>query len=264
MGTGRSVLLVDADTYGGSVAQHLGLLDESPGIAAAVRSAGRGRLEPDGLRALAPEVLPGVRVLTGISRASRWSEVSGAGLDQVWEVARRTADWTVVDCGFGIERDGSPGFDGGAPERDGATLGALRSADVHLVVGSSDPIGLQRLVRALGDLDELTELTELTEQAGTGRRTPRVVVANRVRAGVAGAGPRRAVRDVLARFAGVEEPVLVDEDRPSFDAAVLGGRTLGEVRPGSAGHRDLVALTEAVRSVGESLLDDRRQAAPLA
>ena len=42
---GGEVLLVDADTYGGCVAQSLGLLDEAPGIAAACRAAEQGSLD---------------------------------------------------------------------------------------------------------------------------------------------------------------------------------------------------------------------------
>ena len=44
-GRGVEVLLVDADTYGGCVAQTLGLLDEAPGIAAACRAADQGLLD---------------------------------------------------------------------------------------------------------------------------------------------------------------------------------------------------------------------------
>ena len=40
---GHATLLADADTYGGSVAQALGLLDEAPGLAAAARAADHGR-----------------------------------------------------------------------------------------------------------------------------------------------------------------------------------------------------------------------------
>ncbi len=42
---GVETLLVDADTYGASVAQVLGLLDEAPGLAAAARAANSGRLD---------------------------------------------------------------------------------------------------------------------------------------------------------------------------------------------------------------------------
>ena len=46
---GRSTLLIDADVYGGVIAPTLGLLDESPGLAAACRSAGASRLDAAGL-----------------------------------------------------------------------------------------------------------------------------------------------------------------------------------------------------------------------
>ncbi|MGH9250770.1 MAG: AAA family ATPase, partial [Acidimicrobiales bacterium] len=39
---GRATLLVDADTYGGAIAQVLGLLDEAPGLAGAARAANFG------------------------------------------------------------------------------------------------------------------------------------------------------------------------------------------------------------------------------
>ncbi|HTE71825.1 MAG TPA: chromosome partitioning protein, partial [Actinomycetes bacterium] len=63
---GTSALLADADVYGGSVGQVLGLLDEAPGLAAAARSAGNGALDRSALAALAPVVAPHLRVLTGI------------------------------------------------------------------------------------------------------------------------------------------------------------------------------------------------------
>ena len=45
---GSAALLVDADVYGGTVAAVLGLLDESPGLAAACRQAGGERLDAAG------------------------------------------------------------------------------------------------------------------------------------------------------------------------------------------------------------------------
>jgi hypothetical protein len=62
---GQPTLLVDADTYGGCIAQSLSLLDEAPGLAAATRSADQGSLDLAVLARLAPEVSPGLRVLTG-------------------------------------------------------------------------------------------------------------------------------------------------------------------------------------------------------
>ncbi|MFF2268855.1 CpaE family protein [Cellulosimicrobium cellulans] len=235
------VLLVDADTYGGSVAQRLGLLDESPGLAAAARSAGQGALDDAGLVALAPTVLPRVRVLTGLSRAARWPELPGASLDAVWEVGRSVADWTVVDCGFGIERDELLTYDTRAPQRNDATWSALGAADVVVVVGAGDPVGLQRLVRAL---DELAETGACVGAA-------RAVVVNRVRASVVGPRPERAVRDAMARYANVDDLHVVPEDG-AVDLGLREGRTLAESAPVSPARRALARLAAHVREAAPS------------
>lgn len=234
----QDVLLVDADTYAGSVAQHLGLLDESSGIAAAARSASHGALDPAGLAHLAPEVAPHLRVLTGIARAARWPELPGSSLDVVWEHGRALADWTVIDCGFGIEQDELLTYDTRAPQRNGATLSALAAADAVLVVGGSDAIGIQRLVRGL---------TELAD-SGAGAVAHRIVVANRVRASAAGPRPEAAVRDALGRYGGVVDLHVLPDDRASLDAALLAGRTLAELAPEAAVRHAIVALAQRVRT----------------
>ncbi|HEY3438303.1 MAG TPA: hypothetical protein VGK35_11520 [Actinotalea sp.] len=226
----QDALLVDADTYGGTVAQMLGLLDEAPGVAAAARLAATGRLDAAALAALTPRLEGGLRVLTGISRAHRWPEVTAANLEAVWAVARRLAAVTVVDCGFSIEQDELLSYDTRAPHRNAATLSALTEADHAVVVGAGDPIGLQRLVRALA------ELTDLGVQA------QRHVVVNRVRASASGPRPAEAITDALRRYAGVNGALLVPEDQLGCDTAVLGGRTLREQVPHSPARRALVAL----------------------
>ncbi len=57
--SGHDTLLVDADTYGASIAQTLGLLDESAGLAAAARAANQGVLDVGRLSELAPWSGPG-------------------------------------------------------------------------------------------------------------------------------------------------------------------------------------------------------------
>ncbi|WP_246857669.1 hypothetical protein [Oerskovia sp. KBS0722] len=231
------VLLVDADTYAGSVAQHLGLLDESPGLAAAARSAGQGTLELAGLARLAPFVMPRLRVLTGITRAARWPELPATSLDVVWEVSRALADWTVIDCGFGLEQDELLSYDTHAPQRNGATLSVLAAADVVLVVGGSDAVGIQRLVRGLGDLAD----------SGATSGALRIVVANRVRSSAAGPRPEAAVREALGRYGGVTDLHVVPDDRVTLDAALLAGRTLAEHAPETLVRRAVAELAERVR-----------------
>src|SRR5659263_387050 len=118
---GGHALLVDADTYGGTIAQAVGLLDEAPGLAAAARAAGQGGLDTELLARLSPLISPDLRVLSGISRADRWPELPSAALDVVWTVARTLAAWTVIDCGFCIEQDEVLSYDTRAPRRNAAT-----------------------------------------------------------------------------------------------------------------------------------------------
>lgn len=227
-------LLVDADTYGGSVAQVVGLLDEAPGLAAASRAAAQGTLDLHQLARLAPVLAPDLRVLSGVSRADRWPELPASSLDAVWSVARGLARWTVVDCGFCLESDEAITFDTRAPQRNGATLSALEAADVVVVVGAADPVGIQRLVRGLGELTDL------------GLGTTRVVVVNRVRASVAGPRPGDAVAGALARYAGVTDAHLVPDDRAALDAALLEARTLREAVPGSPARRAIAGVAARV------------------
>ncbi|UZN01875.1 AAA family ATPase [Cellulomonas sp. S1-8] len=231
---GRATLLVDADTYGGVVAQVLGVLDEAPGVAAAARAAGQGALDLRTLARLAPVVLPDLRLLSGISRADRWPELPASSLELVLSRARELADVTVVDTGFCLEQDEMLSYDTRAPARNAATFAALEQADLVVVVGAADPVGVQRLVRALADA------------ADRGLALTRRVVVNRVRPTVAGARPGEAVVAALARYAGVEDVVLVPEDRSAVDSAMLEGRALREVAPGSPARRSLAALAAEV------------------
>jgi Mrp family chromosome partitioning ATPase len=233
---GEATLLVDADTYAASIAQTLGVLDEAPGLAAACRAASTGSLEPELLARLAPQVSEGLRVLTGIGRASRWPEVGATALEAMWPVARQVARWVVVDCGFCLERDEELSFDTAAPRRNAATLAALEEADTVLAVGAGDPVGLQRLVRGL------SELREVVPSAA-----PRVVVT-RVRSSAVGSGPQRRICEALGRYAGVEDPVLVPDDRAACDSALLAGRSLTEHAPSSPARRGLADLASRLIS----------------
>ncbi|AEG45061.1 hypothetical protein [Isoptericola variabilis] len=234
-----SALLVDADTYGSSLAARLGLLDDAPGLAAAARAAGQGALDLPALARQCPVVAPGLRVLTGITRAARWPELPASALEVVLERARELADVTVVDCGPVIEADELLMYDTHAPQRNAATLAALQAADVVVVVGAADPVGVQRLVRALEDLREAPVPV-------SGRV---VVVANRVRASAVGAKPDVAVRDALARYAGVEDAHVVPDDGPALDAAVLAGRSLAEHAPSSPARLAFLELADRLRAV---------------
>nr|WP_202881616.1 hypothetical protein [Pedococcus badiiscoriae] len=225
-----STLLVDCDTYGSSVAQSLGLLDEAPGVSAAARAADQGTLDLAALARLAPQVCPGLRVLTGIPRAQRWTELRAPSVAHLLTIARQLSQFVVIDCGFAIEDDEELSYDTLAPRRNAATLTTLESADELLVVGTADPVGLQRLVRAVQDL------------AAVPSPTPRVVV-NRVRPSAVGAKPERRIADALGRFAGMEDITYLPWDQESLDGAMLAGTTLAEHAPHCELRQAIASLT---------------------
>ncbi|MDQ1711533.1 MAG: hypothetical protein QOE45_983 [Frankiaceae bacterium] len=216
-GLGVTTTLVDADVYGGAVAQTLGLLDEAPGLAAAVRLATNGLLDRAALAELARAVTENLRVLTGITRADRWPELRPNGVAEVLALCRGLTAFTVVDCGFGLEQDEELSYDQTAARRNGATLTAIDAADTVVAVGSADPVSLQRLVRGLADLPAVA---------------PEVVV-NRVRNGVMPGNPETEIAAALKRYAGVEPRAFLPYDRVSADEATMRGLSLTESAPRS-------------------------------
>jgi MinD-like ATPase involved in chromosome partitioning or flagellar assembly len=234
---GVSTLLVDADVYGGVVAQVLGLLDESPGLAGAARQAGAGTLDAATLVRLAWSVRPHLRVLTGLARADRWPELRPRAVSTVLDEARRLAALTVVDCAFSVEDDEELSFDTAAPRRNGATLAVLESADLVLCVSGADPVALQRSIRALGQLREVLPDVEP------------VLVVNQVRKGSVPGDPRREIADSLERFAGRAVHAFLPADRRATDAALATGRALAEAAPGSPLRLALRSLAATVAEV---------------
>jgi Flp pilus assembly CpaE family ATPase len=227
---GRATLLADVDTYGGAVAQVLGLLDEAPGLAGAARAANNGQLDLVSLARHARQVTPRLRVLTGITRTERWPEVRPASLEVVWALARGLAEVTVADCGFSLEQDEELSFDTAAPRRNGATLTTLEQADVVVAVSAADPVGLQRFVRGLSDLREAVPGADVR------------VVVNRLRASVVGPDPQAQVRAALQRHAGVARVHFVPDDPSAADAALLRGQTLAEAAGGSSVRQAIASL----------------------
>jgi MinD-like ATPase involved in chromosome partitioning or flagellar assembly len=217
---GHSVALADADTHSGAVAPTLGLLDEAPGFAAACRLAGNDaltipELERIGERYLSPH--GSFWVLTGIGRPHRWPELSGERVTTTLALCREWVDYTIVDTGFSLENDEEISSDLFGPRRNAATISALREADRVVAVGSGDPVGLSRFLRAHVDLLEVVEAERVT------------TVMNRIRGSVIGLNPSGQVEQTLRRFGGIVSPVLVPHDQPALDAAILAGKTLRDV-----------------------------------
>lgn len=219
---GTPALLVDADTHGGAVAAHLGLLDDVSGIVVACRQADAGSLDATALAAAARTVDGRLRVLTGIASPARWAELRPAALVRLWDACRATPGLTVVDAGFGLECDEELLHDTRSPRRHAATLTALAAADAVVAVGSADPVGVDRLLLGLEDLRRIHPDAAVR------------VIITRVRRSVLGADPEGQVREALSRHAGITDITCVPDDRAAYDACLREGRTLAEVAPRSA------------------------------
>jgi MinD-like ATPase involved in chromosome partitioning or flagellar assembly len=167
-------------------------------------------------------------------------------------------DVTVLDVGSSLEVDEEISSDVFAPRRNAATIAALREADHVVAVGSADPVGMSRFLRAYAELIETVSTHSVT------------VVMNRLRASAIGLAPATQVSQTLARFGGIEHAVMVPYDRPAFDAALLAGRAVGDVSPRSAARiavRDLAwarwvpqTVAPVKRSLVERALGGRQRA----
>lgn len=211
---GHDTLLVDADGYGGAVAQHLGVLDEASGLLGAVRLANTGRLDPARLASVARQVGPGLRVLTGLPRADRWLEVRPAPFDTLLTTARALSSYVVLDLGFSLEQEAA-GYGAAGPQRNHMTVAGLDHADEVVVVGAADPVGLARLARGLVELPEVVPAA-----------TTRVVV-NRLRSSL-GWGEQE-IRAMVEGFLVPAGMHLLPDDPTAADRALVAGRPVREI-----------------------------------
>ena len=214
-------MLVDADVYGGATAQMLAVLDEVSGVLAAARSASTGSLDDVGLAESARQVAPRLRVLTGLPRADRWTALRPAAVREVLSRARRRPGWWSSTAVSASSRTRSCRSTPPHPRRNGATVTAvLEDADLVVVVGSADPLGLARLARARYELREAVPAAQVR------------LVVNRVRSGLGWS--RDDVSRTLLHAIGEVPLGYLPLDQPAVDACWVTGRTLPEAAPQSA------------------------------
>jgi MinD-like ATPase involved in chromosome partitioning or flagellar assembly len=208
----RTVVLADLDPYGGSVSQHLGVLDEVSGLLAAARLVNAGELDERRFAGTRRAVSQRLELLTGLPRADRWVEVRDGVVSELLDRASRHAD-VVVDTGFSLE-DTETDFGRPGAGRNRMTLEALLAADEVLVVGTADPVGLTRLARGLVQLGET--------QPGIGVR----VVVNRMRDSLGW-----NEHDISGMVEGFARPLgihYLPDDRAACDRALVAGQSLAE------------------------------------
>ena len=240
-------ILVDADVEAPSLVQLLGMPEDSSALAGAARLATHGRLDAESFRRILAPVGDELFLLGGLGRSGRWRELPPASMTEVWAQCRRAVAWTVVDVAGGPADDDVDDFTL-EPGRGAVTADLVSHADVILVVGGADPVGVRRLLQLLDEMGASMNPVGRVE-----------VVINRVRASAAGPSPQQALREALARFGGLEDIVLLPDDAATADACLLQGCTVLEQAPASALGKALSALVDRIDPQAAAV---RRAASP--
>ena len=227
-----STILVDCDINAPSQVQLLGLPEDSSGLASAARLATHGELDSTRLVQTLLSAKADLQVLTGLGRSGRWRELPVASMNKVWEVCRHTAEYTVVDLSGGLEEERVEDF-AMEPDHDAVAAALLEQADLTLIVGAADPVGIRRLIQLLNS----------NRQAVGGRSQ---VVVNRVRSSTAGADPNSAISSVLARYTSASDIVYVPADYRLFDKALMQAQPVAVVESRSAAAKSIAKLAKLV------------------
>lgn len=227
-----STILVDCDINAPSQVQLLGLPEDSSGLASAARLATHGELDSTRLVQTLLSAKADLQVLTGLGRSGRWRELPVASMNKVWEVCRHTAEYTVVDLSGGLEEERVEDF-AMEPDHDAVAAALLEQADLTLIVGAADPVGIRRLIQLLNS----------NRQAVGGRSQ---VVVNRVRSSTAGADPNSAIGSVLARYTSASDIVYVPADYRLFDKALMQAQPVAVVESRSAAAKSIAKLAKLV------------------
>lgn len=215
---GGNPLLIDADVWGASVKQYLGLDPDGVGIAAAIRGVERGTLDMHGLSRLTEESY-GIQVLGGLNRSDRWKEVSGPSLPEFWNLVKTWQGQVIIDAPVRIPTADLDDFGSFGPTHNSMWDSIQEIMTQACLVGTADTVGIHRFVNFHLD----------------GWVTAPHIVINRVRGSAAGPRPEQSVVELLARFAGISEAHLIPED-PAVDRSILEAKPL--IRSGKSPARD--------------------------
>lgn len=206
--SGRRVLLVDLDTYSSSIGTFLGINQLPPGLGAAARLVGQGRLDGEQFSrlAIAHEAGKGsLSVLTGLASESRWPEITAEKTRDLLAAAVESYEYVVIDVASPLE----VGLKqvGGVVDRNVASRTALQNCKTAVAIFNADQIGVKRFC------DTYEQLSGLI-------RDP-ILVANRFRATALGTSAKAQVEDAILEMCRSEVRWFIPEDRSSCDRAVL-------------------------------------------
>jgi MinD-like ATPase involved in chromosome partitioning or flagellar assembly len=201
-----SVLLIDADLEGPSVANYFCLSELPAGLVGALRIANQHRFDQTQLERLSIKIpKTSITVLPGVI-SDQVLELTSESIQAILGVAKASFDFVVVDLGSLKPKQE---FD--------LTSEVVRISDQVVLIALADPIGIFRLLRVEQHLLSLTEQPKL--------------VVNRVRNSVISQA-KSEIKTTLAGLGAIEVAAFLPDDPVHVDQATRLGM-LGGGRPGS-------------------------------
>jgi MinD-like ATPase involved in chromosome partitioning or flagellar assembly len=243
---GQRVFLLDADTLSPSLNLLLGLTDHPAGVAAACRLVAQGRFDLVQLERLSVGLTTGrgeVVLMTGISDAERWPELSSDRVGVILDVARASFDSVVIDLASSIEGGLRPSI--AAPDRNELTREILARAEQVILVCAADPVGVHRFLLALQGLRQISLTGEV------------IAVVNRLRKSVLGAAPKQQLVETLSRLAQLNVAAFIPDDPITADLAIRNSLPMAMGRRGSPAKQAIALLVRTHLLKARSRLDER-------
>ena len=203
-----SVLLIDADLEGPSVANYFCLSELPAGLVGALRIASQNRFDQTQLERLSIQIpKSSLTVLPGVI-SDQVLQLTSESIRAILEVAKASFDFVVVDLGSL------------KPKQEFDLTGEIvRISDQVVVVALADPIGIFRLLRFEQYLLSLTEQPNL--------------VLNRTRNSVISQA-KSEIKTTLAGLGAIEASAFLPDDPVHVDQAtrlgMLGGGRSGSFR----------------------------------
>jgi MinD-like ATPase involved in chromosome partitioning or flagellar assembly len=226
-----TVLLIDADLEGPSIANYLCLSELPAGLVGALRIASQQRFDQTQLERLSIRIpKSSITVLSGVI-SGQTLELTSQSIQAILEVAKASFDFVVVDLGSLKPKQG---FD--------LASEVVRMSDQIVLLALADPIGIFRLLR----VEE--HLLSLTEQ-------PKLIV-NRLRNSVISQA-KSEIKTTLAGLGAIEAAAFLPDDPVHLDQATRLGMLVGG-RSGS--FRSAVGIFTRVEILGRPGALDARVA----
>jgi len=227
----NSVLLIDADLEGPSIANYFCLSELPAGLVGALRIASQNRFDQTQLERLSIKIPKcSITVLPGVI-SDQPLELTSESIQAILEVAKASFDFVVVDLGSLKLKQG---FD--------LTSEVVRLSDEVVLVALADPIGIFRLLRVEKYLLSLTEQPKL--------------IVNRLRNSVISQA-KSEIKTTLAGLGAIEAAAFLPDDPVHVDQATRLGM-IGGGRSGS--FRSAVGIFTKVEILGRPGALDARVA----